>query len=576
RAARWAADPARDDEPGRITVLPQRVRELRDLLLDVAALRALLDDRAELENDRPARREVAGRLIEAQQSLAHVIVETYGGAHSRWFHRHENQTVASARQIDELLSDAADATYPQTPQVWNELIVRRQLSAAATKARRNLVEAMLDRAGEERLGLAGFPPERAIYESVMRAGGLHRQGDAGGWAFGPPTAADPLRLRPAWDALDRLIAAEAPEPHPLTELFAALEAPPFGVKAGLTPLLFMALYKAREGEIVLYERENYVPIPDMALFERLLTRPQHFAVRLSRADGARREVYRRFAEELAPRALAQPVQPALLTATLPLFRLMRDLPEFSKQTRRISAQAQAFRSALREARAPDQLLFERLPAACALPPFQPAAPADPAQLERFISALRAAMQELQAAYPGLLRDLAERIRAAFRCAAADHAALRAEIHARYSLIADTTGDIQIRGLGVRLETADEAGDAWVESVAALVTKRPPELWADKDIAAFELGIMKLGNQFGAAEDIAVAAQAVPHAAPLLHVGITNGQGEVRRVLHLAPDDPAVQRLSADLSAALGRHLALTADQRAAALAEILQSMLKAE
>jgi hypothetical protein len=314
----------------------------------------------------------------------------------------------------------------------------------------------------------------------------------------------------------------------------------------------------------------------MALFERLLTRPQHFAIRLSRAEGARLEVYRRFAEAVAPRALAQPVQPALLAATLPLFRLMRDLPEFSRQTRRISAQAQALRSALREARAPDQLLFERLPAACGISPFQPDAPADPAQLECFIGTLRDATQELREAYPALLRDLAERVRVAFRSDAPSHAAMRAEIQARYNLIADSSGDMQIRGLGVRLETADEAGDAWVESVAALVTKRPPELWGDKDIAAFELGIIKLGSQFGAAEDIAVAAQAVPHEAPLLHVGITNGQGEIRRVLHLSHDDPAVERLRTDLSAALGKHAGLSADQRAAALAEILQAILKSE
>ncbi|NTU79585.1 MAG: hypothetical protein HGA45_09305, partial [Chloroflexales bacterium] len=173
RAEAWAADAARDAEPQRITVLPRRVRELREVLLDVAALYGLLDERPELEHDRAARREVAGRLIEAQQALGHVIAEAYGGARSSWFHRQRQRPVLSARQIDELLSEACDTTYPQTPRVWNELIVRRQLSSAAAKARRNLVEAMLGRAGDDLLGLVGFPPERAIYESVLRAGGLH-------------------------------------------------------------------------------------------------------------------------------------------------------------------------------------------------------------------------------------------------------------------------------------------------------------------------------------------------------------------------------------------------------------------
>ncbi len=573
RAERWAQDPVRASEPERITVLPSRVRELRDLLLDVAALRHLLDEREELENDRPARREVAGRLIEAQQALAHVIRETYGGERSHWFHRTEVRPVASARRVDELLSEAADATYPLAPRVWNELIVRRQLSAAAAKARRNLVEAMLEHAGEENLGLVGYPPERAIYESVLRAGGLHRRNEAGELHFGPPPPEDPLRLRPAWDAMEEFLAAEAAEPRALTELYALLEGPPFGVKAGLTPLLFVALYAARAGEINLYERGNYVPMPDTATFERLLTRPEQFAVRLSRADGARRLVYERLARALAPRALAQPVQPALLAVAMPLLRLVHGLPAYSKQTRQVSERSQAVREAIREARSPDELLFERLPLACGLPPFRPDDPEGEARVDAFATRLREAIQELQEAYPQLIKAIAARIRTAFALRSSG-AAARAELQARHALIADTTNDPLIRSVGVRLETADAGDDAWVESLAALVARRPPDLWSDGDLPAFEAAVAELGRRFRAAEELAVVARAVPAEAPLLRIGLANGHGEVSRVLHVAEGDPAVQRLVDDLSGALGRHAGLTAEQRAAALATLLQSLLE--
>ncbi|NJN16481.1 MAG: hypothetical protein HC822_09520 [Oscillochloris sp.] len=229
-AEHWARDPARAGEPGRIVVLPQRVRELRELLLDVAALHKLLTEKPELENDRPARREVAGRLIEAQQSLAYVIAETYGGAKSRWFYQKDEKPAGNARAIDQLLSDAADTTYPHSPQIWNELIVRRQLSSAAAKARRNLVEAMLDHAGAENLGFRGYPAERAIYESVLRNGGLHQQAEGGAWIFGPPPTADPLRLRPVWAAMEAFLNQTAGEPQPLTALLEGIESPPFGVK----------------------------------------------------------------------------------------------------------------------------------------------------------------------------------------------------------------------------------------------------------------------------------------------------------------------------------------------------------
>jgi hypothetical protein len=575
RAERWASAPARRAETARITVLPRRVRELRELLLDVAALRLLLDERAELEHDRAARREVAGRLIEAQQALAYVIAETYGGERGRWFYRQERQTLASARQIDELLSEAADATYPLAPRVWNELIVRRQLSSAAAKARRNLVEALLERVGEERLGLLGYPPERAIYESVLRAGGLHRQDEAGAWRIGPPPAEDPLRLRPAWEALEQLLEGEAPEPQPLAALFDTLEAPPLGVKAGLTPLLFVALYVARAGEITLYERGNYVPEPDIATFERLLTRPEQFGVRLSRAEGARRLVYERLARALAPRALQQPVQPALLAVAKALLRLLRALPAYSTQTRRVSKRAQALRQALREARSPDALLFESLPLACDLPPFRADEPADEGRVEAFALALREGLQELQQAYPQLVGSIAGSIREAFGLRAPGTGA-RAELRARQALIAETSNDPLLRALGVRLETADPDGEAWVESLAALVARKPPELWSDADLPAFEVALADLGRRFRAAEELALVARVVPAEAPLLRVGIANGQGELSRVLHMADDDPALRALREELTAALARHAGLTAEQRAAALATLLQALLEAE
>lgn len=574
-AEHWAEERTRDEEPGRIVVLPQRVRDLRDLLLDVAALRNLLDEQQELESDKSARREVAGRLIEAQQALTQVIAETYGGERSHWFYRTEMRQVANSRQVDALLSEAADTTYNQTPRVWNELIVRRQLSGAAAKARRNLVEAMLEHASEEGLAFVGYPPERAIYESVLRKGGLHRQDEAGEWRISPPPPDDPLHLRPAWNAIEQFLSADVPEPQTLIALFALLEGPPFGVKAGLTPLLFMALYVARSGEINLYERGNYVPLPDIATFERLLARPEHFAVRLSRASGARTLVYERLARALAPRALAQPVQPALLAVAMPLLRLLNALPAFSKQTRHVSEPAQALRLALREARSPDELLFERLPVACGLQPFRADDPEGAVQVDMFATRLRDLMQELQDAYPQLLRSITSRIDIAFGVRASG-AGARAELQSRHSLITETTNDTLLRALGVRLETADREGDAWVESLAALVARRPPELWSDNDVPAFEAAITDLGRRFRAAEELVLATGIVHAEASLLRVGLTNGHGELSRVFHVGEGDLAVRHLHDDLVAALGRHGELTTDQQATALATLLQSLMSVE
>ncbi len=129
---------------------------------------------------------------------------------------------------------------------------------------------------------------------------------------------------------------------------------------------------------------------------------------------------------------------------------------------------------------------------------------------------------------------------------------------------------------MRLETANEQGDAWIESIAALVAQRPPAVWNDSDIAAFAISIADRGRRFRTAEEVAVATHMLPNEAPVLRIGLANGHGEVSRVIHVIPNDAAVQRRHADLRQVFGRHTQLSTDQQTAAFAAILESLLTQE
>lgn len=581
-AEQWATDPTRAEETSRIVVLPQRVHELRDLALDVAALRTLVEEREELEHDRVARREVASRLLEAEQALREALQSAYG-FQSRWFYRGQHRSLVNARQIDELLSTAADITYRLAPRIWNELIVRDTISSAAAKARRNLVEALLTYADCELLGISGYPPERAIYSSIFQLGKLHRQTETGAWEIGPPPPDDPLRLRPVWDALEATLLNAGDNPLPLTALYACLQQPPYGVKNGVASLLLVAFYIARAGEIAFYEHGNYVPIPDLAMFERLLARPDYFAVRLCQATGARRIVYQRLAKTFAPQALQQRVQPALIAVAMPLLRIYHRLPPYSKQTRRISQSAQAVRQALGEARAPDELLFELLPCACGVSlcsplPLPEAAldrgDVDQEQLETFIDRLRASLHELQTIFPDLRRDIVDHVMVEFGLQGTPVQAHQLLLR-RYQRIASLTNDPLLHALGARLETAPPDEESWAMSIAALVVKRPPEQWQDSDLPVFHATIADLARRFQSAETLALTVNHLPAEDNLLHVAITNGKGEVSRIVRLSTD-ATTQQLRHELSDVLRRYQTISHEQRISALATILDHLLSDE
>jgi hypothetical protein len=76
---------------------------------------------------------------------------------------------------------------PNARQVLNRVAEgRRSLSSQSAGARRNLVEAMLTHGAQPALGIEGYPPERSMYESVLRATGLHTKGESDHWQMSAP------------------------------------------------------------------------------------------------------------------------------------------------------------------------------------------------------------------------------------------------------------------------------------------------------------------------------------------------------------------------------------------------------
>ena len=565
----WLDQPERTTETARIVIVPRQIAALREILLDVASLRHVLHTEDALHHDAPARRELASRLAEAVQILDALLAQLTSVAVNQWWWCGQRQPLASVQQREDLLSTLCDTLFHATPHVWNELVVRRQITSMSAKARRNLIESMVTTAPGEPLTFTGTPPERAIYESIVRTSGIFRANAEGSWEWNAPPPADPAHLLPVWQAMQIWLEQSSTESRSVDTLYTVLEAPPYGVKAGLQPLLLVAFYLAQRGSVALYEHGSFVPVPDVPAFERLLRQPAQFALRLSRVEGARVAVYQRIAQALAPQLLAQPT-PQLMYAVAPLLAVVRRLPEWSRQTRSVSITAQAIRAALAAARAPDLLLFDELPLACGLPPFSPEGYYDQATIDLFFSRLREGLTELQNAYPTLIQTALDVWAMAFQVHAADAATVQAELVARYDRIAPLVHETNLRTLGNRL-TQTHTANGWIESIGALVCRKPLPQWSDDDLAAFRLHSSELARRFRQVEELALANQVLPAATPLVRVSLTTPQGEQSRVVVQTNWNEPMQQLHDTLAATLANTTTLSNEQQVAVLAEILNT-----
>ena len=458
-------------QAGEIWVLHPNGAGLRAAIVQVLAIERVQQGAQEVASDPVAAREVKERLKAAQaaekQALNALLRDP---AASKWYWQGRRLRVRVRRALQTALSDVLDRIYADSPRVRNELISRDRLSSQAAAARNKLFGAMLDRAAEPGLGIVKYPPERAIYRSVLERGGLHAQGEAGDWQLTPPPEADPLQLRPAWARLDALLAASEGHPVSAEQLMADLAAPPIGLKRGLFPLIFLHYYLLNRGEIAFYDEGAYSPSLTYEHLERLVRRPDLFTFERFRVAGVRAALFDEYSRALFGKKRSV----AVLDLARPLANFLLQLPEYTRKTRRLSETALRVRQALALAKSPEKLLFEHLPDACGLG--QAEAPAGFA--EKLISALR----ELKDAYVTMLDEQRALLCDSFGCPRnTEIGELRRVAMGRCHGLDTYTVDVKGLKSFMRRAMERERPDAdWLEYVLTFLGQKPPRKWTNQD------------------------------------------------------------------------------------------------
>ena len=120
---------------------------LRARAKELQILRQIQKEAPELRSDSVASKEVKYRLVEAERLLDETVAQAFDWetAENGCWVNGEVTVVASSRQFQHLLSGVCDRIYPQGLKLDNELINRRELTSQGAKARRELIESMIER-----------------------------------------------------------------------------------------------------------------------------------------------------------------------------------------------------------------------------------------------------------------------------------------------------------------------------------------------------------------------------------------------------------------------------------------------
>ena len=461
-----------------VAAIPDDLARLDAAAREVAAVADVLDHDS-VKDDWVARREIGERLAQAEAALGHAIEATFNAEVCRWVLLGPDGPIdLPVGRGSAALSAAADRAYSETPAVRNEMLNRTAVTSQGAKARRMLLEAMIEFGKHVDLKLEGHGPEVAMYHAFVKGTGMH------GWdkrnevmVFRSPTD---QRLRPAWDLLESEFNRARTRRINLADIYAALLSPPIGMKAGVIPVFVAVGLLAYSDEVAIYEHGTFRPLLTADLSERLVRNPKHFDIKhFANTSGARRQVIGALAARLVVRPRFRKHRVSNVLAVVgELVSQVRQLDNYTRRTHNLSDAALAFREVLATAVEPDELLFAALPEALGYRPV-PAATKTYRKASEYADAVAGALEELTSSYQrlvdGLLEELFSVSGETTRLAVAQQAAA----------LSGEVLDSEVRAFVLALANDGIDSDTdWIQTIATVVAKKAPAEWTDADRARF--------------------------------------------------------------------------------------------
>lgn len=467
---------------------------LRTNALEFVGLQNVKKSAPQLQTDGVARREVEYRLGHAKLLLDNSLRQAFDPSRRDCLVQGKWQQVDSIGEFKALLSQVCDRVYNKTPILRNELINRRQLTSQSAKARRELIEALLSKTNEERLGMTGYGPEVAMYRSLLESTQIH-QPEGNEWGLKPPS--ENSGIFPLWEAVESFCLEAKEEQHSFDRLYQQLAMPPYGVKPASIPVIIAVVLLYHLDDVGVYKDGTFVPVLGPEHFELLVKDPSRFSVKYFEVIGLRSQVFQELEAILRNPQAKKPAgvrNTTLLMVAKPLFQFVKKLPTYTKQTKSLTQESKRVLQALEKAQEPDELLFSALPQACGLSPIGVEDEDDGMIARTLRTKLGQAIREIYTAYDELLNQCRQLLYEAFGIQS-DDAKLRQDLQMRSQTLQDQCVQPVLKRFVLAAVDRNKSDREWLEALLMVIADKPAEKWTDEDVTEFEVKLSDVARRF---------------------------------------------------------------------------------
>lgn len=450
--------------------------EIKNLLFEIEKIQKVHDEN---KDDKVAKRELEN-IIESQiRLLNHYITDSiYSGSKDvKWFFSGAEKKISDKKDFNKLLSQVCSIVYDATPVFKNELVNKHKISSSIHTAKKNYFKALSNNWDKEHLGFddSKFPPEKTIYLSLLKENGISPIRENATDVISIDRTSSFYKL---WCASEDFIESAKSEQLKVSELSELLNKRPFKLKQGLIDFWVPTFLFLKRDDFAIFNDDSYIPNLSEENLELIAKYPEKYSIKTFDIEGVKLDIFNSYRTFLNIATEQKFDNNSFIETIKPFIVFYKQLPEYSKNTKRLSPSAIKIRKAIITSKDPEKTFFEAFPSALGLT--LSALQKDKSKLQNYTISLQDAVKELRTAYDELLMRFEDFICSEFVGQSSNFVEYKGHLQKRFSKLKKHMLLSNQKTFVQRLDSPLDDRKAWLNSIAQAISGKTLETFSDED------------------------------------------------------------------------------------------------
>lgn len=450
--------------------------EIKDLLFEIEKIQKVLEENYE---DKVAKRELEN-IIESQiRLLNYFITESIfsGNKEVKWYFNGQEKYIENKKDFNKLLSQVCSTVYNATPIFHNELVNKHKISSSIHTAKKRYFSALANDWDKENLGFkeSKFPPEKTIYLSLLKQNGISplQENETDLVAIDEKSSFFKL-----WNASADFLESAKSNQLKVSELSELLRKRPFKLKQGLIDFWVPTFLFLKRNDFAIFNEDFYIPQLSEENLQLISKYPEKYSIKTFDIEGVKLDIFNSYRKFLNIASEQKFNNDSFIETIKPFIVFYKQLPEYSKTTKRLSPTAIEIRKAIATSKDPEETFFDAFPNALGMT--LSTLQKDQSKLQNYTISLQDAVRELRTAYDELVNRFEEFICDEFVGQKSSFDEYKQHLQQRFSKLKKHMLLSKQKTFVQRLDSLLDDRKAWLNSIVQAVMGKTLEIFTDED------------------------------------------------------------------------------------------------